>query len=151
MNKTFIDFLIKAKKSTYASAQGDSKKILDDGGKEFTFLEGKYLYRDRYFGSGQFIGEEVVFFNDRAAWVMNYSGRILNKTTSEKEVYDFLKQSLMQVSEQSPFRGPAGFLSGDYKYKCEFEGNPDSFVGTETIYHKSMKVYELYFHGGMIA
>ena len=66
MNKTFIEFLIKAKKSTYANADGDSKKILNDGSKEFVFSEGGYIYRDCYFGSSSFIGEEVVFLDNKA-------------------------------------------------------------------------------------
>lgn len=150
MNKILINFLIKAKKSTYASADGDSKKILDDGSKEFVFREGKYVYRDRYFGSDHFAGEEIVFFNNKAMWAMNYCGYILDKTIDEKEVYNFLKQALMDVRLEAPFRGPAEFVNGNYLYMSNAEGNADSFVGSESIYLYKKRVYELNFHDGIV-
>jgi hypothetical protein len=150
MNKTFIEFLIKAKKSTYASVDGDGKKILDDGSKEFVFSEGGYIYRDRYFGSDPFGGEEIVFFNNKVIWVMNYYGYILDETISEKEITDFLKQALINVREEAPFRGPAEFNSGNYSYVSSAKGDVDSFVGSENIFLEKNKVYKLNFHGGMI-
>ncbi|MEK7464475.1 MAG: DUF5680 domain-containing protein [Patescibacteria group bacterium] len=150
MTKKLINFLINAKKSTYASAQGDSKKVLADSSKEFIYSEGDLTYRDRYFGSDSFAGEEVVFSNNEAIWVMNYQGSILDKTISEKEVYGFLKKALLNVTEEMPFRGPSEFTQNDYSYKCEFEGYLELFRGTETILYKSMKIYELSFHGGII-
>jgi len=53
-------FLVKAKINTYASAREGA--ILRDGSKELVFSEGKWLYRDRYFGFNPFIGEETVFY-----------------------------------------------------------------------------------------
>ena len=150
MNKRLIKFLLQAKKSTYAGAKGDSKRILFDGSKEFAFTAGEYCYRDRYFGSNPFAGEEVVFFNNETIWVMNYRGYILDKTINNKEVYSFLKQALMNVPKASPFRGPSEFVLGDYKYVSKAQGDQNSFVGVEKIYLKNNKIYELYFHGGMV-
>lgn len=150
MNKEFINFLLKAKKSTYAGVEGDSKKTLSDGSKEFFYTEGKFSYRDRYFGSDPFSGQEIVFSNGKAIWAMNYRGHILDKTIGEKEIYSFLKQALIRVSEFEPFRGPAEFTSDNFKYISESKENIDSFIGSETIYSKSNKIYELYFHGGII-
>lgn len=149
MNKKgLIEFLLQAKKSTYAGAEGDSKRVLSDGSKEFVFTADKYYYRDRYFGSNPFAGEEVVFYNDEAIWVMNYRGCILDKTINDKEVYSFLKQALMNVPEAAPFRGPSEFALGDYKYVSEVQGDINSLVGAEKIYLKNNEIYELYFHGG---
>jgi len=150
MDKIFIDFLLKAKKSTYASADGDSKKTLDDGSKEFIFSEGEYVYRDRYFGSDSFAGEEIVFFNNKAIWAMNYCGCILEKTINEKDVYSFLKQALMDVREEAPFRGPVELVNGDYLYTSNAKGDVNSFVGVENIYLDKNKIYELNFHGGVV-
>lgn len=150
MNEELINFILKAKKSTYASAKGDSKKILNDGSKEFTYTEGVYTYRDRYFGSDPFVGQEIVFSNGKAMWAMNYRGYILDKTISEKTVYGFLKQALMRVSEAEPFRGPTEFIAGNYRYSSESLGEPISFSGIEAIYFKNKKIYELYFHGGTL-
>ena len=151
MNKELVQFLLDAKKSTYAGAKGDGKTIVTDGSMEFNYSDDTYTYRDRYFGSDPFVGEEVVFLNDKAIWVMNYRGYIIDKTINERKVYGFLKKSLMEVLEGAPFRGPSQFTSGDYKYTSEFKGDPDSFVGSESISHKNTKVYELFFHGGVIS
>jgi len=59
-------FLVKAKVNTYAS---DTKTtILGDGSKELVFREGRLFYRDRYFGENPFIGEEMVFHEDKYIW-----------------------------------------------------------------------------------
>lgn len=81
---------------------------------------------------------------------MNYRGHILDKIISEKTVYDFLKQALMEVSESAPFRGPAKFSIGDFQYASEFSGNAADFSGAERIYFKSNEIYELCFHGGVV-
>lgn len=151
MQKDLIKFLVKAKQLTYAGAKGDSKKILVDGSKEFSFSEGVYFYRDRYFGSDPFIGEEVVFSNNEAVWSMNYYGRILDKTIGEKAIYAFLKQSLFAVQENMPLRGPGAFSIDYYSYECKTFGNIDCFSGTESIFFSDKKIYELWFHGGMIS
>jgi len=145
-----IEFILKAKRATYANSEGDSKKILPDGSKEFFFKDGKYSYRDRYFGSDSFVGEEVIFLNNKAAWAMNYYGHILDKTTNEKEIYVFLKKALMQVSKEHPYRGPSEFILCDYKYVMEYSGNLNLFSGSEEIYLNGRKIYELYFHGGKV-
>lgn len=150
MNEEFINFLLKAKKSTYAGAEGDSKKILSDGSKEFIFAEGIYSYRDRYFGSDPFAGQEVVFLSNKAIWVMNHYGYILNKAISKKEVYGFLKQALMEVSEEYPYRGPSEYVLDDYKYVMKYSDNLNLFSGSEEIYLNNHKIYELYFHGGKV-
>jgi hypothetical protein len=51
----FLDFLIKAKKATYAS-QGDNASVtpLLEGSRQLEFQEGNFLYRDVYFGMSYF-------------------------------------------------------------------------------------------------
>jgi hypothetical protein len=105
MNRELVQFLLDAKKSTYAGAKGDGKTIAADGSIEFNYSDDVYTYRDRYFGSDPFAGEEVVFSNGKAIWIMNYRGYILDKTVNGEEVYGFLKKSLMEVPEDAPFRG----------------------------------------------
>ena len=151
MDNQFVNFLIKAKKSTYASAEGDSKKVLSDGSKEFVYKEGTYFYRDRYFGSDPFAGQEVVFSNGKAIWVMNYCGHILDRENREKEIYNFLKRALMEISEAQPFRGPSEFILGNFKYTSKSIGTINSFEGVEVIYSKNNKIYKLSFHGGLIS
>ena len=150
MDKSLSQFLVTAKKSTYAGASGDSKTILEDGTREFRYDSDGYSYRDRYYGSDPFAGEEVVFAGSQAIWVMNYRGYTVGKIVGEGDIYAFLKQALREITEAAPFRGSSQFADGSYRYKMLFSGDPDSFVGSEEISYLDQKVYELFFHGGLI-
>ena len=144
------EFLVKAKISTYASGD-DSKRVnLPDGSYELIFSEGDFKYRDRYFGGTAFSGEEVVWKKDRVIWSMNYYGTLLCRRISSKKLNIFLRDALALVEETSPFRGPKLFKKDDYEYVTEFSGDTSHFSGTETIYLRGKKVYELHFHGGSI-
>ena len=62
--KDILDFLIEAKKNTYANDKALRTKSLRQGSSDYHF-EGKIgnikaIYHDTYFGSKKFIGEEVV-------------------------------------------------------------------------------------------
>jgi hypothetical protein len=59
----FLDFLIKAKKATYAS-QGDNASVtpLLEGSRQLEFQEGHFLYRDIYFGMSYFACQEIVYY-----------------------------------------------------------------------------------------
>lgn len=54
-----------------------------------------------YLGGECFVGEEVVWFHENLVWSMNYVGRVLGEIFSGK----FLKEMLMQVPADLPFRG----------------------------------------------
>ena len=146
----FKIFLIKAKKSTYALSGEKGDNSLADGAKELDYKSGAFYYRDRYYGSDPFIGEEVVFLNNKALWVMNYSGRCLSSMVSKNKIYGFLKRCLKKVSIYNPFRGPDEYQSGDYTYKNKVKGNIDNFYGEECLYCKNKKIYGLKYHGGLV-
>jgi hypothetical protein len=136
-------FLVKAKIATYAS-NGNEKK-LEDGSRELNYSEDTFVYRDRYFGSNPFIGEEVVWENNKPVWCMNYSGKAKNK-----DVYLFLKKALTLVPEDNPYRGPLQYIEGDWKYVNLVNGTIENFNGTEIIFFKDELVYELHYHGGYV-
>ena len=95
-------FIVKAKINTYASNGEGGEKVLSDKSKEFIFEEKDLKYRDRYFGSKSFIGEEIVFKKEKPIWGMNYYGGIISNNTSEKNAYNFLKEALKRVKENKP-------------------------------------------------
>lgn len=142
--------MVNAKKNTYASKRETGEDILIDGGKELRFKENEFLYIDKYFGFNPFIGEEIVFENEKIVWGMNYYGKIIQKVIPEKEVYQFLKEALKKVSEKNPFRGCSEFKSGFLKYQNKFKGDIKKFQGEETIYFKGKIIYRLNFHGGLV-
>ncbi len=144
------DFLVKAKTHTYAS-QGEAKeRTLDDGAKEFVYQEGDWKYRDRYFGSEAFTGEEIVTKDNHPVWTMNYYGRVISKSIRSGEMSDFLKESLLQVKPERPFRGPSEYQRNEWKYKDNSAGTIEDFHGEEEIFFNKTKVYKLSYHGGLI-
>ena len=142
------EFLIKAKKATYASSGEGINNALEDGSKELIFEENPFKYKDRYFGFDPFVGQEIVWKNNQLVWAMNYYGKILGDIISQKEVYNFLKKALSLVEEKRPFRGPSEFEENDFKYVDESNGTIDLFEGKEEIFYKGQIVYILYYHGG---
>jgi len=146
LNSFFKD----AKINTYASKGEGGEKTYSDGCKELVYEDRNYKYKDRYYGFNPFIGEELVYKNEKVIWVMNYYGRILSDDIDGKELYNFLKKAMRQVKEDRPFRGPSEFAAGDYRYTDKSNGDIDNFTGIELIYYQGNKVYELYYHGGII-
>ena len=118
-----VDFIVKAKINTYATTGEGGENTLEDGSKQLVFKEGEFNYRDRYFGSNPFIGEEIVFKNNKVIWGMNYYGKAFSNEISIKEIYEFLKKAMQKVSRDNPFRGPENFKEGNFEYKNNHEEN----------------------------
>ena len=104
------------------------------------------MYHDSYLGSGKFAGEEALYIKEKPYWSMNYIGRV----TGENFSGDFLKEALLHVPFEKPFRGPEYYSNGDYTYHCDVDGDFEWFQGRETICHNGKEIYECYFHGGLI-
>lgn len=138
-------FIVKAKKSTYAAKKNKVTSSRKDS-HDYIFKENDYKYYDSYFGSSSFSGQEIVYKNDKACWSMNYYGQALNHHFNG----DFLKEALLQVSEENPYRGPKICIKGEYTYISNVVGDINSFNGDEKIYYQSQLIYECLFHGGII-
>ena len=63
---------------------------------------------------------------------------------------DFLKETLLQVDEELPFRGPLFYQKGEYLYLLRIQGKIDFFQGVEEIYYQTYKVYEGFIQGGIV-
>lgn len=145
-----VDFIVRAKRNTYAS--GNKAAKLEDGFEEFIFEEGNFRYRDRYHAKDPrpFGGEEVVWQSGKAIWIMNYYGYILDQKIDSEIVYRFLRKAMGLVDKSRPFRGPSHFKEEDFEYIDESKGTLDNFKGTERILFKGKEVYRLEYHGGKI-
>jgi len=111
------------------------------------------IYHDTYFGGTNFIGEEVVYLDNKIYWAMNYYGVTFDETLGEEAMDSALCPALMLVGEDNnviPVRGPKEFVNGEYKYTFEVEGDLDYFIGIEIIYKNNKKIYELKCNGGLI-
>ena len=143
--KDIITFLIKAKKNTYA-AKGAETKATRPQSHDLIYEEGDYMYYDTYLGGSRFAGEEALWIQDQPYWSMNYAGRVLHPDFSG----DFLKEALLHVPADKPFRGPELYENGGYSYRCRIDGDFEWFQGYETICYQGNPVYECCFHGSML-
>ena len=141
MREGIIDFLIKAKKATYAG-KGAETASSRPGSHDLEYREGDMLYYDTYLGGEKFAGEEALWISDKPYWSMNYAGRV----TGENFSGDFLKEALLRVPADKPFRGPEEYIDGNYAFKCDVDGNFEWFQGKETISYCGAQIYECYFH-----
>jgi hypothetical protein len=144
-HQNLIPFLLKAKRCTYAG-KGAFSPSSRPYSKDLEYREGEFYYLDSYFGGNRFSGEEVVYFQNKPVWAMNYTGRTLDSRFSG----DFLKSALLKGTEELPYRGPELYREGMYTYRLKTEGCFEWFSGYETILIGDTVVYECYFHGGTI-
>ena len=101
MDKKLGNFLITAKKATYAGkgAETASSRVKSH---DLIYQDGEYMYYDTYLGGDKFAGEEALWISEVPFWSMNYIGRV----TGDNFSGDFLKEALLLVPEDKPFRGP---------------------------------------------
>lgn len=140
-----IAFRLEANVNTYAAYMNETASTRLDS-HDFSYSNGPYTYHDTYVGGEQFGGEEAVWLDGKAQYAMNYFGRVLGQQFSG----DFLKEALRNANYEMPYRGPEYYQSGEYTYKCSVAGGICWFQGYEEIYWNTEKVYECYFHGGLL-
>jgi hypothetical protein len=80
---------------------------------------------------------------------MNYHGFMETEEIPEG-FSPFLKAALLEVRPDAPYRGPSHFSSGDFDFRCYWEGGLDAFFGEEHILLSGTRIYVLRFHGGAI-
>ena len=145
MEPALIDFLIRAKRATYAG-KGAETVSSRPASHDLAFREGDLLYLDTYLGGECFAGEEALWVSGRPVWSMNYAGRVTGAPFSG----DFLKEALLHVPPELPFRGPERFVRDNQVYACSVMGDTAWFQGRETITLAGREIYECFFHGGLI-
>lgn len=158
IDNTFIDFLIKAKKSTYANSTIEKVASSRTGSSDYNYEEiidnKKYIYHDTYFGGTRFMGEEVVYCDsDKPIWGMNYYGVTFDDTLGEEAMDKALRPALIKVGEDRnviPARGPIKFENNGYVYTFKTTGTIENFDGVEQIYKDNNLIYELHCSGGII-
>lgn len=143
-------FLVKAKKSTYASGDRAQKLIEKDGSTTLVFEDGDFRYHDNYFGGEPYGGREVVFFENKPVYIMVYYGWVNDSISDFSGVYKILQEALSLISEENPYRGPKEYISGDYVYINNFVGKVDNFQGEEIIKLSGEEVYRAKYMGGLV-
>lgn len=131
------NFLISAKKSTYAGSDDDTTLAdpLRDHSMQLEYREGDWFYRDIYYGMSFFSGMEVIHLSGRPLWSMAYSGgaHLAVDSLETRQIYKFLRSTLSDPPFKFPVRGPTVFSDEEYGYKMQSEGDLIGFSGKETI------------------
>jgi len=145
MTNETVAFLCRAKRQTYAG-RGAETTPSRTASHDLRYAEGEFVYLDTYVGGSAFAGEEAVWLRGEPVWAMNYAGRVTGAPFSG----DFLKEALLRVPEERPYRGPAVYTEEDYTYRCSVTGTPEWFQGSEQILYRGEPVYDCVFHGGTV-
>ena len=89
------DFLVLANRSTYANKSAIKSEPLRPSSEDYHFELNDLAYHDTYFGGKDFIGNEIVYKNEKPVWGMTYYGYIIKQESKVSEIYDPLSRSLV--------------------------------------------------------
>ena len=143
-------FIVQAKAATYVG-NGAKSPSCRPGSHDLQFRAGLFAYLDSYFGGTDFIGQEVVYYQDEPVWAMNYYGRILEPSRmTGAEAGQVIKESLTKMYQTGRFLGGFKHSTPLGDYTDTSEGDVTAFTGQEWITRNDVKVYELVYHGGLI-
>lgn len=152
----FAEFLVEAKRRSYASGGAESScavvAVLPRS-HQLEYRSGEFFYRDIYFGQRHFTGQEVVYLRERPVWSMCYSGGWTEELTDEGEIPSLaavLQSALREIPLEAPFRGPQRYAVESYRYLNEASGDTRRFRGRERIERKGVVLYELSYSGGAL-
>jgi Domain of unknown function (DUF5680) len=115
------------------------------------YQESDLAYMDSYFGSSDFLGQEVVWQNGTPIWAMNDHGRILHP-----DLYDGARAGATSQVGRGNVYALQTFL-GEYEFVLEHSvfrmstvGDAASFSGSEWHEVGGVIAYRFDFHGGCI-
>lgn len=149
--KRLCEFLVKAKKSTYAAGEAAKKIIENDKSTTLIFEDGDLKYHDNYFGGEPFGGREVVFLQNEPIYIMTYYGLVDESVSDFQDIYKILQKALSLIPENYPFRGPKEYTEGGLIYKNIYTGEIDNFFGEEIISSADGKeIYKAKYIGGFV-
>ena len=143
-------FIVAAKKATYVGG-GEKSASCRVGSHDLALSEGKWSYLDSYFGGVDFLGQEVVWYQGKPVWAMNYYGCILRPDVLTVDVAgNAIKQALSQMYAEGRFLGGYKHSVDGWQYSDQSEGTFERFHGAETISKGDDACYELKYHGGLV-
>lgn len=150
MNKERLKrFLIDSNKAGYAG--GKEKKWVKelDGSTTIPFETGPWESHDNFFGGEPYGGRTVVFYEGKPVWMMVYYGWVAEGVESNP-VYEVLRNALMQMPEDYPFRGPKEYKEEGFTYTNSWDGEVERFSGEEQITQGEKLIYKANYIGGFV-
>ena len=150
MNKELLrQFLVDSNKVGYAG--GEEKKWVKeaDGSTTIPFQKDEWRSHDNFFGGEPYGGRVVVFYRNKPVWMMVYYGWV-TESAATNPVYQILRNALMQMPEDYPFRGPKEYQEGEYIYTNSWGGDIEKFSGEEKITDGGELIYKADYFGGFV-
>lgn len=111
-----------------------------------------WLLRDSYAGYFRAPGMTTVYYKGEPVWAMQYGGHGLTEGNEArvKEIFQFLKSSLMRVRAEMPFRGPESYEEGTLIYTFKSKGDIEDCSWEERITEKGEKLFTQIGSAGLI-
>lgn len=111
-----------------------------------------WLLRDSYAGYFRAPGMTAVYYKGEPVWAMQYGGHglIEGNEARVKEIFQFLKSSLMRVRAEMPFRGPESYEEGTLRYTFEHKGDVEDCLWEERITEKEKLLFTQIGSAGLI-
>ena len=144
------EFLVASNKAGYAGGEEKLWIKESDGSTTIPFEKGEWRSVDNFFGGEPYGGRVVVFHKDQPVWMMVYYG-FVTEGTEVDPVYGILRNALMRMPEEAPFRGPNEYKEGELTYSNNWTGEVDKYSGEEQIVDNNQKlVYKANYFGGVV-
>lgn len=147
-NNQIKDFLIKSNRNGYGN-NNVSPADEADGSHTIIFNDGNWKFHDNYFGGEPYGGREVISYHNKPVWIMVYYGWV-NDISLISDIYTFLKESLLNFTEDMPYRGPSSFTKDNWEYINKVNGEFSNFSGEEIIYLGGKEMFRTKYSGGLI-
>ncbi|MBI4039202.1 hypothetical protein HY388_00030 [Candidatus Daviesbacteria bacterium] len=147
--KNLRQFLIDSNQAGYASGQ-EKKWIKEaDGSTTIPFEKGDWKSHDNFFGGEPYGGRTIVFYKEKPVWIMVYYGWATEEVETNP-IYQVLRNALMKMPQDHPFRGPGKYQDGEYIYTNLWSGELERFFGEEKIIQNDKLVYKANYLGGLV-
>lgn len=150
MNPTSLkQFLVSSNESGYAGGNEKQWVKEPDGSTTISYQEGDFRIHDNFFGGEPYGGREVVFYNEKAQWMMVYYGWVIPGIDNDM-VYGILRNALIRMPSEYPYRGPAEYIENEFRYANKWEGEIERFSGEEQIFQNDKLIYKANYMGGLV-
>ncbi len=143
-------FVVAAKRACYV---GGGVKIASSrpSSHDLGWDDGRWHYRDSYFGGTNFIGQEAVWLGEEPVWAMNYYGFITRPDLIDGErAGQTIKAALSAMYAEGRFLGGFTWSGPHGDYIDASSGDVRHFQGREAISCGGVEAYALVYAGGLI-
>ena len=148
--KLLNDIVVAAKSATYVGG-GVRAGASRAGSHDLAWWQGAWRYLDSYFGGTDFIGQEVVWFEEEPVWAMNYYGHIaLPHLIDGQRAGETIKTALSAMYAEGRFLGDFDWVGPHGTYIDRSAGDVGHFHGREVILVGESEAYALDYCGGLV-